>query len=361
MLPLVKVSLPSPSTLIPALESVIYSGIIGEGEHVYKFEELFSQKFHLENGLAMSSGTAALHSALILSGVTNGDEVITTSMTAEPTNTTIIQSGGIPIFADVDVKNGNVLHTSIEDKITTKTKAIVVVHYAGYPVDIQKIKSIAEKHNLYLIEDCAHALGAMFAGEYVGTFGDFSIFSFQAIKHLTTIDGGFLAIKDKTKIRLAKKIRWFGLEKGIDRTLIDITNLGYKYNMNNVTAEIGISQLATIDERIDRHKNNGKYYDEKFISIPGLKGAEILPTSEPSYWLYTLLSDEPSNVIECLKKIDVMASKLHRPNHLHTIFGGGAQKLPFLDEFYSKMVHIPCGWWVSDEEREKIINCLSRG
>lgn len=361
MLPLVKVSLPVSSELMPSLESVLYSGMIAEGERVYEFERLFLHKYGLGNGLAMSSGTAALHTALVLSGVQAGDEVISTSMTAEPTNTTICQSGGIPVFADVDAENGNISPESIKEKISDKTKAIIVVHYAGYPVDIEKIRSIADEKNISLIEDCAHALGAKFNGFDIGTWGDFSIFSFQAIKHMTTIDGGFLVVKDSNKIRAAKKIRWFGLEKGVDRTLIDLESLGYKYNMNNVTADIGILQLKTIDERIIRHKENGGFYNESFKKLSGIKGATLLPDSEPSYWLYTLLSEDTDDVISSLKQIDVVASKLHRPNHLHTMFGGGRDNLPNLDKFYANMVHIPCGWWVTDEDREKIVHCLSRG
>ena len=272
-----------------------------------------------------------------------------------------MQTGAKPIFADVDVENGNILVSSIEEKITEKTKAILVVHYAGYPVDIKRIRKLADKHNLLLIEDCAHALGATFENKYVGTFGDFSIFSFQAIKHLTTIDGGFLSMKDGKKLRIAKQVRWFGLEKGVDRTQANITRQGYKYNMNNVAAEIGISQLKTIDIRLNKYKENGKYYNENIAKISGLKSAKILTGAEPSFWLYTLLCEEPDNIIECLKKIGVMASKLHRPNHLHQIFGNGVQKLPYLDEFYKQMVHIPCGWWVREEDRENIINCLSLG
>lgn len=361
MLPLVKVGLPEPSILMPQLEKILYSGMIAEGEPVYQFEEIFKEKFGLKYALSMSSGTAALHAALVLSGVKNGDEVITTSMTAEPTNTSILQAGGIPVFADVDKQNGNISAESIVDKITEKTKAILVVHYAGYPVNLNNIRKIADKHGLKLIEDCAHALGAKYNQQMIGTIGDFGVFSFQAIKHMTTIDGGFLCMKNETDILKAKKFRWFGMEKGIPRPEVDITELGYKYNMQNVSATIGIEQLKIIQNRIDRHIENGQFFNDKLTSVAGVKPAVFDCLSEPSYWLYTLLCDDADDVISKLLEKGIMASKLHRPNHLHTIFYKETTKLPDLDVFYKKLVHIPCGWWVTDADRDNIFNILNGG
>ncbi|MDB6047255.1 MAG: UDP-4-amino-4-deoxy-L-arabinose--oxoglutarate aminotransferase, partial [Pseudomonas sp.] len=195
MIPLVKVAMPSRDRLMPALESVLYSGMIAEGEFVYQFEKRFSEQFKLKNVLATSSGTAALHLAFLLSGVMPGDEVITTSMTAEPTNTTILQVGAKPVFADVDATTGNLFPASVEALITTNTKAICVVHYAGYPASLKELRNIADRYSLSLIEDCAHALGAEYDDQPIGSIGDYAIFSFQAIKHMTTVDGGMLVIK----------------------------------------------------------------------------------------------------------------------------------------------------------------------
>ncbi len=361
MIPLVKVGLPPKETLMPELENVLYSGMIGEGEAVYEFERKFQKQFELKNSMAMSSGTGALHSSLILSGVKPGDEVITTSMTAEPTNIAILQVGAIPVFADVDVLSGNIDPASIERKITSKTKAILIVHYAGIPVRLNEISNISRQYNIPLIEDCAHALGAKYSGVGVGNIGDFGIFSFQAIKHMTTVDGGFLSIKDERFLRDAKKFRWFGLEKGVARTEVDITSIGYKYNMHNVAAAIGLAQLDVISEKISKHVSNGKYFDQNIPRIPGLEVPTFDAEAEPSYWLYTVLSDDSDNIESCLKDIGVQASKLHRPNHQHSIFNQYAGDMPQLDEYYKRMIHIPCGWWVSDEIRQNIIDVLRKG
>jgi perosamine synthetase len=360
-IPLVKVAMPRRESLIPALESVLYSGMIAEGEQVYSFESSFAAHFSLNNVLATSSGTAALHIAMLLAGVNAGDEVITTSMTAEPTNTTILQVGAIPVFADVDPLTGNLDPEAVELVITSKTKAICVVHYAGYPADLSGLRSIADKYGIKLIEDCAHALGALYAGVPIGTIGDFAIFSFQAIKHMTTIDGGALVMKDASRMDDAKRLRWFGLAKGVPRTEVDIKRLGFKYNMNNVTATIGLQQLSTINSLLDRHRSNGKFFNQALQGVAGITPAKIEDAADPTYWLYTILTEDSDEVERCLNSNGISASKLHRPNHLHSIFEPFRRPLPELEKFYRRLIHIPCGWWVSDEDRERIVHLLKLG
>ena len=361
MIPLVKVAMPPKEQLMPELEKVLYSGMIAEGEYVYKFEAEFAEKFNIPVAMSTSSGTAALHMALVLSGVESGDEVITTSMTAEPTNTVILQSGGTPVFADIDAETGNLCPLAVKAVITSKTKAIVVVHYAGFPADLHGLRKLADEHGISLIEDCAHALGARYAEQAIGTIGDYGIFSFQAIKHMTTVDGGMLTMRDKGRLDEAKRLRWFGMTKGVARTEVDIKKLGYKYNMHNVAAVIGLAQLKGIQVKIDRHIENGKFFDQEISKISGLTINNIDKKSQPSYWLYTVLSDRSDDLERCLQEAGVMASKLHRPNHLHTIFSGCRGPLPQLAEYYRRMLHIPCGWWVTNDEREKIVNALKAG
>lgn len=359
--PLIKVGLPKPEVLMPALEKILYSGQLAEGESVYSFEKNFAEKFGLENVLAMSSGTAALHTALILAGVTTGDEVISTPMTAEPTNTSILQAGAKIIWADVDPLSGNIDPESIRKKITSKTKAIMVVHYAGYPVRLNEILKIATEFNIPLIEDCAHALGATYDGRPIGSLGDYAIFSFQAIKHMTTVDGGLLVVKDSSKMTKAKKTRWFGMLKGVARTEVDIENIGYKYNMNNVTATIGNCQLEVIAPILKAHIENGLFFDDAISRIKGLSFAKCDAYGKSSYWLYTLLTEDSAHVEKLLTDAGIGASKLHRPNSRHSVFKDSICNLPGLDAFYSKLLHLPCGWWVSPQDRIKIVEVLRKG
>ena len=361
LLPIVKVRMPPRASLMPVLEEVLYSGMLAEGEHVYEFERRFASHFGLPNALGFSSGTGALHVALLSCGVMPGDEVITTSMTAEPTNTTILQMGGVPVFADVDPRTGNLDPSSVEACLGPRTSAILVVHYAGYPAPLLALREIADRHGVALIEDCAHALGARYADRAIGTIGDAAMFSFQAIKHMTTVDGGALVLRDPEKVRAAKKLRWFGLEKGVPRTEVNIVQAGYKYNMTNVAGAIGLRQLESIDNAIARHIDNGRAFDVALNAIPGLSTVAIDAESEPSYWIYTLLSDDSEAIERLLAEIGVAASKLHRPNHLHSVFEPYRRELPGLAEFYRRLIHIPCGWWVTDEHRNRIISALSRG
>lgn len=360
-LPLVKVAMPPKERLMPALEQVLYSGMIGEGEAVYAFERRFGAQFGLPTALATNSGTGALHVALLLAGAGPGREVITTSMTAEPTNTVIMQTGATPVFADVDPETGNLAVDAVAAAITDRTAAICVVHYAGYPADLAGLRAIADRHGVALVEDCAHALGARYGGKPIGTIGDSAIYSLQAIKHMTTVDGGVLALRDAKQAALARQLRWFGLTKGVPRTEVDLARPGYKYNMSNVTATIGLAQLDHIDPLIARHRDNGRFFDRALEGISGIRPAKLIEGSDPSYWLYTLLADDSDAVEACLAAANVSASKLHRPNHSHSAFAPFAGPLPGLDEFYRRLVHIPCGWWVGDDDRERIVDALTKG
>lgn len=361
MIPLVKVAMPPKARLMPALEEVLYSGFIAEGEHVYRFENQFAEQFRLPIAFGMSSGTAALHTSLLLAGVGRGDEVITTSMTAEPTNIVILQVGAVPVFADVDPLSGNLDPVSVEQLISPRTRAIMVVHYAGFPARLKELRAVADKFGVVLIEDAAHSLGASYGGRGIGTIGDYGIFSLQAIKHMTTVDGGILTQRDTARAEEARRLRWFGLAKGVPRTEVDITTPGYKYNMHNVAAVIGLAQLAGIGQLIDRHISNGRYFDEHIARIPGLSVTRFESDAEPSYWLYSVLSENSSVIESCLAAVGVSASKLHRPNHLHSVFAPMRRPMPGVDTYYRRLTHIPCGWWVSDEDRERMVEALRKG
>ena len=226
MIPLVKPFFPPKEELMPRLEKVIYSGYVAEGQPVYDFEDKFKQFINNENVLALHSGTDALHLAYILAGIKQGDEIISTPMTAEPTNTSIAMIGANIIWGDVDPSNGLIDPNSVRKLITSKTKAIVLVHYAGMVCDLDELNKIAKEFNVTLIEDAAHALGSRYNGKPIGTNSDYTIFSLQAIKHMTTVDGGFLAMQNGCQMERARRLRWFGLSKGVSRLENDIKEVG---------------------------------------------------------------------------------------------------------------------------------------
>ena len=361
MIPLIKTNIPSRDLLMPKLEEILYSGYVAQGEQVEAFEREFEKFIGTGHSLSVNSGTAALHIALILAGVKAGDEVISTALTAEPTNVAIKMMGAKIRYADVDYKTGNISSSSIEANISKTTSAIMVVDYAGIPVEVDKIQQISKKYNIPVIQDSSHAFGAKFNGLKTGNHFPYTIFSFQAIKQLTTIDGGMLQIADKKEYERAKLLRWFGIDKKLTRLNNNIQEQGYKYHMNNVNATIGLIQLSKLNTVVDSFVKNGKFFDNSLKNISGVELIEYYPNSEPSYWLYTLKVDNRNDFIKKMTENGVMASELHKRNDLHDYLNDFNIKLPNLDKFYSKLVHIPCGWWLSDEDRQKIVELIKEG
>ena len=361
MLPLIKTYIPPREILMPKIEEVLYSGYIAQGEVVENFERKFEDFIGSGYTLSLNSGTAALHIALILAGVKEGDEVISTAMTAEPTNVAIKMLGAKVRWADVNYETGNIAPKAIENAINEKTKAIIIVDYAGTPVDVKSIQEISLKYNIPVIEDAAHALGTTYNGKKSGNHFPFTVFSFQAIKHLTTIDGGALQIQDKELYEKGKLIRWFGLDKKLSRLDNDIQIQGYKYHMNNVNATIGLVQLETIEELLQKYRTIGKYLDLKLKGLSGLETVVHYPNSESSYWLYTLKVDRRDDFIKMMADNGFMASEIHKRNDLHTYLNDYPAEMPNLDKFYSRLVHIPCGWWVTKEDCDKMIELIKKG
>jgi dTDP-4-amino-4,6-dideoxygalactose transaminase len=360
-IPLFKVFLAPEECLMPRLRDVLYSDQISEGEPVYEFERRFSAFVGLPNVLSFYSGTAALHTALVLAGVKAGDEVISTPMTAEPTNMAIRHAGGEVVWADVDPDNGNLTADSIAERITPRTRAIMVVHYGGIPAPMRRIRQIADRAGIPVVEDAAHALGARYDNRPIGAFSEYTMFSLQAIKHMTTVDGGMLACKNPDDLPGGRTFRWFGIDRQASRTEVDVKSVGYKYHMNNVNATIGLVQLDHIAPVIERHIANGRYFDAALQDIPGLELCLWDSEALPSYWFYTVLAERRDALSRYLTEHGIGNSQAHKRNDLHSVFACSRRELPGLDSFYSRMLHIPCGWWVSDEDREFIVDTIRRG
>lgn len=360
-IPLFKVFLPPEAKLMPRLRDVLYSGQISEGAQVTEFEREFGRFVQAAHVISFYSGTAALHTALILAGVQPGDEVISTPITAEPTNMAICHAGARIVWADVDPHNGNLSADSINAKVTERTRAIMVVHYGGIPAPLRAIRAVAEKHGLPVIEDAAHALGVRYGGRMLSSHSEFVMFSFQAIKHLTTVDGGMLACRDPEDARRGRLVRWFGIDRSLPRTELDVLIVGYKYHMNNVNATIGLVQLEHIRPVIERHIANGRFYDQALQGVPGLDLCTWDAEAEPSYWYYTVLVDSQAEFIRCLEAHGIAASIVHKRNDLHSVFAESRCPLPGVDTFSRRVVHIPCGWWVTNEDREYIVDVIKQG
>lgn len=343
-------------TVMSPLEKVLYSGYVTQGPQVDEFEKRLSRYLENKYVVTVNSGTSALHLALDLCGVQAGDEVVTTPMTCTATNWPILVHKARIVWADIDTQTGNIDPSSIKKKITSKTKAIIAVDWGGYPCDIEEIRKIA--NGIPIIEDAAHAFGAKYKGEKVGNAADFTCFSFQAIKHITTVDGGALLVKHKAHYKKAILKRYFGIDRRKRskdyRIEKDIYDWGYKFHMNDVNATIGIENLKHIHEILKKHRENAHYYISEFKD---LKHVSLMCEDEgflSSYWLFTMKVNDVEDFMGYMKANNVMASQVHRRNDNHPVTREFKVSLPGVDEFSAHMVCLPVGWWVSEEDRKFI-------
>jgi len=279
-------------------------------------------------------------------------------MTCVATNTPILSTGAKIVWADVHQNRGLISPTSIQEKITPRTKAIVVVHYAGIPCDMEKIGEIAKHNGVRVIEDAAHALGASYQGTRIGNHSDFVIFSFQAIKHITTIDGGALLCRDPEDFARAKLLRWYGLDRSRDAApppMNDIVEYGYKYHMNDVSATIGICQLPHLDQLVSTHTQHRQYYDNELSSIPGIELIEIPQDRESAAWLYVMHVPQREKFIDWMTQKGVMVSPIHHRNDLYMCFRESQVRLPNLDLFDASQVAIPVGCWLGEDDLDRVV------
>lgn len=336
-------------TIDTSLLQVLHSGYIGQGTKVDEFEKKLVKRLHNPFVATVNSGTSALQLALRLANVAHGDEVISTPMTCTATNWPILAAGAKIVWADINPKDGNIDPKSIKQRITKKTKAIMCVDWGGYPCDIDAIKKYSG--TIPVIEDAAHAFGAIYKNRRVGQTADYTCFSFQAIKHLTTIDGGAITMKDRTAYERGILLRWYGIDRARrsqeDRIEIDVHDWGYKFHMNDVNAAIGLENLAFTDGILKKHRSNAAYYKQTLRGLPHVRLLKENPNFISSYWLFTLLVDNRPAFSQYMRSKSIMVSQVHRRNDTHPVVQQFKTSLPGVDAFTREMVCIPVGWWLT--------------
>jgi perosamine synthetase len=335
-----------PANAIDEVSKVLQTRWIGQGPKVAQFEKEFEQKFLTDNtALAVGSGTDGLHLGYILAGIGPGDEVIVPVFTCTATNIPLLYMGAKIVFADVDPETLNININHVRQLVNERTKAIVCVHYAGLPCDMDELMSIAREYNIPLIDDAAHALGATYKGQKIGEMTDFSMFSFQAIKHITTGDGGMLTIKNKDLVEKAKRIRWFGIDrsaKQMGHWENDIYEVGYKYQMNDISAALGLAGLAEFDNTL---KYRQSLFAEYTKQLSGIDGLHIIGTGvtdrEHAAWLCTVLVENRADFMKKLRSNKIESSQVHYRNDRYTVFGGRRSDLPYMDSVEEKYLVLP--------------------
>lgn len=337
------------------------SGHVSEGELVKQFEQKVEQEFGYKNCVAVNSGTSALHLALLLSGVQRGDEVILPAQTFVATGLAILYCGAVPVFADINM-DGDISVDSVSEKITNKTRAVIGVAWGGNPCDLEALDTLCDDNDLMFIQDNAQAFGATYNSNPITAYSDFSCFSFQAIKPLTTGDGGLLVCDLAMDYPEAKELRWFGISKEND--LPDITGerqynldvLGYKYHMNDFSAALGLGNLVGVHNRQSIREAIAFIYDHEIkvsVGTPKKEGS--------SNWLYTMLVDNRNDFLEMMKSKAIPVSVVHMGIDRNRIFGGVDNSLWVQRYWDEHHVCLPCHAGLTDEDVQKIVDAVNGG
>ena len=352
------------------IKKVLNSRWIGQGPLVDKFELKFKKKFNPSlDCVAVGSGTDALHLSYLLSGLKKNDEVICPVFTCTATNIPLLYIGAKIKFVDVDPSTLNINIDHLKKIVTKKTKAIVFVNYGGVPCDLNELNKIKKKYNLKLIQDAAQSLGSKYNGKDISNFSDFTIYSFQAIKHITSGDGGLLAFKKNKKIlSLAQKIRWFGIDrikKQGGTWENDIKEIGYKYQMTDLGACLLLDSLKNFNLILNHRRKIFNIYKKKLSNLKNISVVDTLNKNlTNSYWLCTLISDKRLYLQKKLRKFNIETNQVHFRNDKYKIFKKFIKKnkFPYMDVIQDKYLVLPLNHKISIKDAnfisDRIIHIL---
>jgi len=302
--------------------------------------------------------------------------VLTPALTCFATTASILANNVNIRWLDVDLETANIDLLDLKNKLNKNTKVIYVVHWGGYPVDLDSLRELQEYSmqqfgfKPMIVEDCAHAFGAEYNGGKIGgkgSEGNICVFSLQAIKHLTTGDGGFITLPNEYLYDRCKLLRWYGIDrdkrnyKGKDLRLEnDIAEYGYKFHMNDINATIGLYNLPHITGLLNKNRANAAYFDEQLKNIDGIKLMKFNSKCNSAYWLYTIriLNGKKQEFIDKMKQAGIMTSQVHNRNDVNTCVKDFTETLPNLDLLEKELVCIPVGWWLNNEEKQYIFETI---
>ncbi len=349
------------------LLSVLQSGFVSEGSVTARFEHELMVRLNLIRPVAVNSGTSALHLALAVAGVGPGDEVVVPAQTFVATALAVQMCGATPVFGDVSAVDGNLTADGLREVLTERTKAVIPVHWSGYPCDMDALNDVAGAAGIVIVEDAAHALGATYRGRPIGAISRFTAFSFQAIKHLTTGDGGALCCADTDDEEWARRLRWFGIDRSsrepsmLGERHYLLTRMGFKYHLNNVAAAIGLGNLATFNERLDRHRAIDWRYREGIRTGHGSTITSRDPNRQSSCWFFPLLVDDRDAFARAMNDRGVPVSVVHRRIDRHPLFSSNRRELPGQSEFDEKQINLPIHVGLTDDDVERVVAAVNAG
>ena len=379
MLSLFKVFM-SEDVLVP-INNVLMSGQLTQGPKVEEFEKILTEYIGNPYILTLNSATAGLTLATRL--LINEDQctnwpgfnkdtdiVLTPALTCFATPAAILANTVNIRWLDTDLETCNIDLKDLKNKLNDKTKIIYLVHWGGNPVDLDELDKICEEHKEQygfkpmVVEDCAHSFGAEYNGKKIGSSKNICVFSLQAIKHLTTGDGGFITLPNEELYNRCKLLRWYGIDrekrnyKGKDLRLEnDILEYGYKFHMNDINATLGIYNLPHIDGLLKKNRRNAKMLDEGLKDIKDVQLLKPNPKCNSAYWLYTIrvLNGRKQEFMDKMKEVNIMTSQVHNRNDINRCVKDFVETLPNIDILEKELVCIPVGWWLEEKDVEYII------
>lgn len=357
---------------IQAVINTLRSPFLTTGPTIEKFESLVADYVGVKYAVAFSNGTAALHGACYAAGVGEGDEVITTPITFAASANCVRYMGGTVVFADIDALTYNIDPFEIERKISAKTKAIIPVDFTGQPADLDVIMEIADKHNLVVIEDGAHSLGAKYKGQKVGSQAHMTMFSFHPVKPVTTAEGGIIATDNKEYYEKLKLFRSHGItqtpyaqEQG--GWYYEMIDLGYNYRLTDIQAALGISQMSKLDAFIERRREIAGLYDELLKDIPGIKTPFQLENTSSGWHLYSIqldnkvLNKSRKDIFEEMRVLNIGVHVHYIPVYWHPYYQElGYEKgiCPKAEEWYEQALTLPIFPGMMDADVKDVVEVL---
>ena len=379
MLPLFKVFMSE--DVIKPVNEVLMSGYVTQGKQVEKYETALKEFLGNPFLLTLNSATAGLTLATRLlknkdesfdwPGFDNSSDIVLTPALTCFATTAAVLSNNVKIrWLDVDLETANICLEDVKRKLNEHTKIIYLVHWGGMPVDLDALDKICEEHKIrhgfkpMVVEDCAHAFGAEFGGKKLSNHGNICVYSTQAIKHLTTGDGGIITFPYESLYNRCKLLRWYGIDrekrnyKGKDfRLENDIMEWGYKFHMNDINATLGLYNLHHMARLLKKNRENGKYFDEHLEDVDGIKLLKNDQRFKSAYWLYTIrvLNGKKQEFMEKMKEAGIMTSQVHNRNDINSCVKDFQEGLPNLDILEKELVCIPVGWWLEEKELKYIV------
>jgi len=354
---------------LAAVKKVFDSGWLGLGAQVFEFEQALQKFLSAKHVVCTNTGTTALHLALDSLGIGTGDEVLVPSFTYVATIQAITATGAIPVFCDIHAEDLNIDIKDATQKITRKTKAVLPVHYRGIPCDLDGIHAMAEKNDLFIVEDAAHAFGSSYKGNKIGSIGDIVCFSFDPIKNITCGEGGAVVFQDSDLLARIQQKRILGIDKDTwsryrnERSwFYDVVTQGYRYHMSNINAAIGLTQLKKFGAMNQRKIMVAQMYDEAFKNIPGITLLRSDNYKDIGLFVYILRINKGRNkLMDHLNKNGVGSGIHYIPSHLFTYYNKKGFHLPVTEKIYDEIITLPLYPDITDTQVDRVIESMKSG